>query len=371
MLEQLQRSGYRTGWVGKNHTYTDEAMENVDFKSIRSREKFRAYNGMVPPHWHTDVYWPEEDCFPEINTREAFRFLEETPSNDPFFLHVSYFDPHPPYMAPSDFSRNYPSDKMTLPEYRDPATLSPRLAEFKRGFGLDYVTRAELTETSRYYYAQVEWGVDKQVGRILDYLQARGMDDNTIVVFTSDHGDFMGSYGMVRKGMFLYDALLHVPMIWWAPGRFPRGLRTSAFAQHTDLFPTFADFSGKRAAGDLPGQSLRPFIERGERDDPERMIFTSAGYGEMTDDVFNLPRNPSDEDATPRHSQALDQNMEPDHRTSMLRTQEWKLIMNENRGPELYHMNGGVVESANLADRPEHKRVRASLENSLGGWWSW
>jgi choline-sulfatase len=371
VLEHMDQCGYRTGWVGKNHTYTNEAIAKADFRSVRDREPFRDYNGMVPPHWHTDVYWPEQDCYPEINTREALRFLDESQSSDPFFLHVSYFDPHPPYMAPAEYSSHFHSEDMKLPDYVPAGDLSPRLDEYKRAFGMDRVTEADLTETMRYYYAQIEWGVDKQLGRLMNALEERGLAENTLVLFTSDHGDFMGTNGLVRKGMFLYDSLLHVPMIWRFPGRMAAGTRNRVQAQHTDLFPTFADYTQRKPSVDLPGRSLRPFIEGNRDDDPQRAVFTSAGYGELGAEQLNLPLNPGVADAVPRHTQVMNRNMTVEHRTAMIRTPEWKLVLTESRGPELFHMNGGVVERRNVAGKTEHAGVRASLEKQLTHWWQW
>jgi choline-sulfatase len=371
MLGHFAKAGYRTGWCGKNHTYSKEALENLDFQSIRDREPFRAYNGTVPPHWHTDVYWPEEDCHPEINTRAALEFLDASKGGgDPFFLHVSYFDPHPPYMAPAEFTSRYSARDMKMPASAKAADLSERFEQYRHAFGMDRVPEIEIRETMRYYYAQIEWGVDKQVGRLLRALGERGLAENTVVVFTSDHGDFMGSHGMVRKGMFLYDALLHVPMIWRVPGG-AKGARTKAFAQHIDLFPTLADLARTPAAPkDLPGRSLRPFLEGGN-DDPSHAIFTSAGYGELSEAELNLPLNPKDLKAEPRHSIVMDQNMNPQHRTAMARTAEWKLVMTETRGPELYRLNGGVTESRNMADDSAHADVRRKLESKLTNWWKW
>ncbi|MCG8648608.1 MAG: sulfatase-like hydrolase/transferase, partial [Pirellulales bacterium] len=372
MLEHFAKAGYRTGWVGKNHTYEKEAVKNIDYVSIRDREPFRAYNGTVPPHWHTDVYWPEQDCYPQVNSDHAVKFLDESKANgEPFFLHVSYFDPHPPYMAPAEYSSRYVGDQMILPPYVPAGDLSPRLEEFKHAFGMDRVKREDLAETMRYYLAQIEWGVDKQVGRLLRHLERSGLADDTVVVFTSDHGDFMGSHHLVRKGMFLYDALLHVPLIWWSPRLLPRGLKTSAFAQHTDFFPTLAELAGKPASGDLPGRSLVPMLRGAEPDREHQTIFTSAGYDELGAEQLNLPLDPGDTNAVPRHTQVMRQNMNPRYRTAMVRTPEWKLVMTETRGPELYPMNGGVVERKNVADEKAHAGARAALEKKLDQWWQW
>ena len=367
--EHFEKRGYRTGWVGKNHTYERSELGKFDTASIRAREPFRAYNGCIPPHWHTDVYWPEEDCYPQVNSDHAIDFIRRS-KDEPFFLHVSYFDPHPPYMAPADFTSRYTSANIHLPEHVPPGALSQRLEEFATAMGQDHMTRADMTETLRYYYAQIEWGVDKQVGRLMNALEQQRLAENTIVLFSSDHGDFMGTHRMVRKGMFLYDSLLHVPMIWWAPERLAKGRRTSAIAQGIDIFPTLADLSGGKPSHDLPGRSLKPFLHGG-KDDDQRAVYTSAGYDDQGPEQENLTLTPDDKNAVPRHSQVMNQNMNEKYRLKMIRSQEWKFILNETHKPELYRMDGGRVEKGNVADKAEYAAVRRKLESQLSAWWAW
>lgn len=369
MLSYFADRGYRTGWVGKNHTYSNQALDNLDYSDIRSREPFRAYNGYVPPHWHSAVYWPEEDCYPHVNTESALRFLRGN-GRDPFFLHVSYFDPHPPYMAPARYVAHYDSGDMVLPERTDAAALSDRLARFSRAMGFDQLDREDLTETMRYYLAQVEWGVDRPVGRLLAALEASGLAESTVVVLTADHGDFMGDYGMVRKGMFLYDALLHVPLLWHAPGRIPAGGRPGALAQSCDLFPTLAELTGGPRPEGVSGVSLAGALQHGAagRD----AIYTSAAYGDMAPDMLPPDLAPKDADAKPRHTRVLSPTMRPMHRTKMVRTREWKLVLNETEPPELYRLRHSAPrEVRNLASSAAHADTRASLERRLTDWWKW
>jgi len=196
MLGHFRRRGYRIGWVGKNHTYSKKVLESLDLCVIRAREPFRAYSKFVPPYWHSDTLWPEEKCHPRMNTDDAIKFINSAKKNEPFFLHISYFDPHPPYMAPSEYTSKYPSKEIVLPPFVHPEKLSARLDEQYRALHYDRIKDTDLTETMRYYYASIEWGVDYQVGRILETLRNKGLIENTIVVFTSDHGDFMGEHRM-------------------------------------------------------------------------------------------------------------------------------------------------------------------------------
>lgn len=371
LLDYFARRGYRTGWIGKNHTYAGGALRNLDKADIRSREPFRAYNGYVPPHWHGDVYWPEEDCFPHVNTESAIAFLKEGSGGDPFFLHVSYFDPHPPYMAPARYSARYASADMALPDPVPPAALSARLDRFSRAMGFDRLSREDLTETMRYYYAQIEWGVDRPLGRLLRALETQGLSDGTIVVLTADHGDFMGDYGMVRKGMFLYDSLLRVPMIWRAPGRIAEGLRPQSPMQSVDFFPTLAELTGGGMPAGLSGRSMAAHLRGEVEDGPDHAIFTSAAYGDLAEGVLPADMAPDDIAAKPRHTRVLGPTMRPMHRTKMARAGEWKLILNETEAPELYRIGGSPAERRNAAAASEHAAVRKRLESRLERWWRW
>jgi arylsulfatase A-like enzyme len=372
MMEYFKNRGYRLGYIGKNHTYNDKALASfVDTASIRDREPFRAYNRYVPPEWHTDTYWPAEECYAWRNTDEALRFIDGARDGNPFFLTVSYFDPHPPYMAPAEYTSRYHSDQMKIPPYIAPTDLSGRLEDYWRAMKFDKIKDAELRETVRYYYASIEGMVDHQVGRIMTTLSNKGLLRNTVVIFTADHGDFMGQHRAVRKGMFLYDALLHVPMIWHVPGMDGQGWRSRTLTQGVDIFPTLIDLTGGKANRELPGKSLKPFLTNKDRSDASQTILTSAGYGELPRELVETNRLQSADPALPLHSLVEDLSDKFQHRQAMIRTLEWKLILSESRPPELYRMNGGWVERKNVADDTEYAGVRGDLEKHLSGWWRW
>jgi arylsulfatase A-like enzyme len=189
----MRARGYRTGFVGKNHTFEKPEMNKFDFSSVRDREPFRAYNQYVRPNWHMDSMWPQEKCYGSVNTEGALVFLNQANSRDPFFLTVSDFDPHPPYMAPATFTSRYASRDMKLPATVHPGEVSTRLQSQAEAMEFDKQTDADLTETMRYYYAAIDYGVDHQVGRLMRALDEKGLAQSTLVIFTSDHGDFMAT----------------------------------------------------------------------------------------------------------------------------------------------------------------------------------
>lgn len=371
LTDYFIQNGYRTGWVGKNHTYQNKEFNKLDTVSIRAREPMRKYSRWVPPHWHSDTLWQEEDCHPRKNTDEAIAFMQNNKTGQPFFLHVSYFDPHPPYMAPAEFTCRYCSADMKLPDSVKPADLCKRFDEFAHGFKSHEWSDEEMTETLRYYYASIEWGVDYQVGRLMNALEANGLRENTIVVFTADHGDFMGYYGMVRKSMFLYDCLLHVPLIFSAPGKMGEGIQSGALSDLLDLFPTLVDYTGGEISEELEGKSLRPVLEGNENAFERSELYTSGGYGQISSAIVDPSINLEDEDETPLHTRVMEQSMTPNHRTKMIRNHDWKLILNEDDEPELYNLDGGHYEQNNVINSPQHTGTRHELERKLSTWWEW
>lgn len=372
LIGYFQKRGYRTGWVGKNHTYVDEALGQLDYWKDRGREPFRRYNEFVPPFWHSDSLWPSDQCYATLNTADAVNFIDQSHSGEPFFLHVSYFDPHPPYMAPSEYTSEHCSSEMVLPPYIPPDQLSERLVEHQKALHYDTIKKTDLTETMRYYYAAIEFGVDFQVGQIIQALKQKNLEKNTIVLFTSDHGDFMGEHHMVRKAMFLYDALLHVPLIWYAPGQIGKKLRIQNLAQGVDIFPTLVDLTGGSPSLDLPGRSLRSLLLEGSQREEDFTVFASAAYSDLPSDYFQHPELAyQPESDVPFHTRIERLTWKAEERTAMARTQNWKFILNESRPPELYHMDKGWVEQKNLSDRSNHRDIRRKLESRITSQWKW
>ena len=365
----FKQRGYRVGYAGKNHAFTKQAMGAIDMASVRDREPFREYNQWVPPYWHCDSYWPAEQTYAHLNTEDALRFLAAR-DRTPFFLTVSYFDPHPPYMAPAEYTSRYTSRQMRLPEFIPPKTLSPRLEEYYRALRFDRVTDADLTETMRYYHAAIEWGVDHQVGRILAEIEKRGALDNTIIVFTSDHGDFMGEQRIAGKGMFLAESLLRVPTIWRVPGM-RAGRKSADLVQGIDIFPTLVELTGGKRGEEWMGRSLKPALEGASRQDASHAIFTSAGYGELEKEILDENSELHRTSELPLHTRVMNRNVRPAHKTSLLRTREWKMILSETRPPELYRMNGGWVERENAAGSAQAAGLRRGFEQRLQQWWKW
>ena len=371
LFDLLRKEGYRIGFIGKNHMIqTSLLKKSLDVCILRGREPFRAYSEYVPPFWHCDTYWPSDKCYTTINTNDGIQFINNANPDKPFFLGISYFDPHPPYMAPSEYTSRFLSKDMVIPKYTPPSDLSLRLEEFYRAMKFDQIKDSDITETMRYYYAAVSY-VDDMVGRLIDALKRKGILDNTIVIFTSDHGDFMGEHRMVRKGMFHYDALLHVPMIWYAPGFIERRFRVKNLAQSVDFSPTIADFLGVNLPQPLPGRSLKPFLQGDERLDEEHSVFAVGIFDEVPRYIFGEGEMPGKDKCFPLHTRVQQSfNRGGNKKTSMFRTRKWKFVQTDGHTSELYKMDEVWIERENLAENLEYADLVASfkerIENVLG-----
>ncbi|NLF30694.1 MAG: sulfatase-like hydrolase/transferase [Planctomycetes bacterium] len=167
--------------------------------------------------------------------------------NETFFAIAGFFAPHAPLNPPQRFVDMY-----------NPADLPlPVMNEGENQLGL---SDEQWRVVKAYYYALVSH-VDDQIGRILAALDELGLSDNTIVVFTSDHGEHLGDHGRVQKGPPGLDSCVHVPLLVRYPGRIARGRRVGELVEAVDLAPTLVDWCGVQPPPIFQGRSFRPLLE--------------------------------------------------------------------------------------------------------------
>ena len=220
----------------------------------------QTYKWPIPEKYHYNTW---------IAERSNARLEEHKKSGEPFFLWSSFFDPHPEYLVPEPWDTMYDPDKLTIPALvpgehdKNPPHFGLTQEEdpdfshlIETGFGIhgyrshhyyEYGEKARLTEYDKKKLVAVYYGMismmDKYIGKILDKLDELGLADNTLVVFTTDHGHFFGQHGLQAKGGFHYEDLIKLPFIVRYPGHVPAGRRSEAIQSLVDLAPTFLSFS--------------------------------------------------------------------------------------------------------------------------------
>lgn len=185
---------------------------------------------------------------------ETVRFIRQSVGGN-FFGIAGFFAPHPPLNPPRRFAEMYDPDALPLPAQDEGQDLFGMAKRSKTG--------SEWRRWKQYYYALVSH-VDEQVGRILDALDDSGLRDDTLVVFTSDHGEHLGDHFLTGKGHPHWDSCCRVPLLASWPGRLPQGERRSEIVELVDVLPTVLECCAVQAPPFAQGRSFLPLLAGGE-----------------------------------------------------------------------------------------------------------
>jgi arylsulfatase A-like enzyme len=271
--EILQRAGYRTGLCGKWHCHAHGDVAQPGFDHWFSQwGGTKAVAGPQPFSLNGQRKDPHGQQAPLI-TDSALQFLRDTPpeGEQPFFLFVGFTDTHAPFTSlPERLVEHYRShDFRELPKEQTPDALRPR---HKTYFTLPD-DPARRHEEHAQYYAAVSM-IDEQMGRVLDELEARGQLDDTLIIYTSDHGHMNGQHGLVTKGnasvpQNLLDDSIKIPLLMRWPGRVDAGVTPPEPVDHCDLHATLAELAGARhqESAARPGSNMLPLPQHASREE--------------------------------------------------------------------------------------------------------
>ena len=223
--------------------------------------KGQKYKWSIPEAYHYGTWIAERSC----------ALIDDYTSRDePFFLWSSFFDPHPPYLVPEPWDTMYDPASLTVPSgmpgehdlnpphFKLTQERNPDFSPWKEnewglhGFRSHLRDPEDLAKDIAVYYGMISL-MDKQIGLILDKLDATGEADNTLVVFTSDHGHFYGQHGLTAKGAFQYEDAIRVPFLAKHPGCIPAGESSESIQSLVDLAPTFLSTAGIPIPGAMSG----------------------------------------------------------------------------------------------------------------------
>lgn len=207
---------------------------------------------------------------------ESKQFIQDR-KDEPWLLSLNMFDPHPPFDAPKKYRdrilERYNIDEIPLPKWKEgELDHKPSLqkADYIKG-GQDGVGAAvsKLTDTEKReyilnYYAMVEM-VDEYIGKLIDFLKETGQYEDTIIIFHTDHGEMLGDHGLILKGAYFYEELVHIPFIISSPKLFKKDCTSKALVELVDIAPTLLDILGMDIPYYMQGQSLLPILS-GEAD---------------------------------------------------------------------------------------------------------
>lgn len=380
-IEDLKKGGYQTINIGKMHTwpYTTEmgfeqryVVENKDRylegryfydewdKALRARglvKQQRELYRQLPDYrerlgafeWLLD-----EDMHPDNFVGDmATHWINNFPASEPMFLQVGFPGPHPPYDPVPRYTEEYMNKDLNIaPMLQSDLDNQPEPFKGMRihnnevdhdSLHLILDPTDEQRHRQRAYYLANVTMIDEKVGEIIDALEKNNYLDNSIIIFTSDHGDCMTDHGHSQKWT-MYDVITKTPMIVWAPGRFGQPRSFDGLVHQMDIGPTIMDIAGIEKPEPMSAQSLLPILE--EADD----------LSSCTRDVVFA-------------EQAGDKCLTTTKFMTMVRTDDWKLVhfMDEPWG-QLFDLKADPTEINNLWESPEHDDKKQKLLAILREW---
>jgi len=381
LFRTLKKAGYALGYIGKNHLLEGPEFENFDYTDVWGYDhrmspaeeechNFARSRGAVMREvgcWAGAIFhdFPPESTRPYVKASSAIRFLEQRPKDRPFCLCLSFSDPHAPHIALRKYEEVYPLEKMVLHPTCE-GELEQKASRFPikfRAQGSHKATEQDKRRFMAVYYSMISW-VDEQIGRVLEKLEELGLRRDTIVVFTSDHGEFCFEHGMCKKDLVLLDSLLHVPLLICWPGQLEPRVIDGTFMEEVDVMPTLLDLMGVAAPYGMQGASIMPVI-RGKTDSHKDEV-----YGEICPPwLYNpFPDYESFVEDWRRHSEGPPPFNIPGDFTKMIRTREAKYIWYSTGEEELYDLRSDPNEWHNLALDPAHDELKTRMKLRLLEW---
>lgn len=342
---ELARNHGDEAWAGQHYALWMEEQGLPNWRDhFRSEPKQpgRRHRWDLPKEYHYTTF---------VADRSVAAIERAAGEGRPFFTWASFQDPHPPYLVPEPWAslhdpadvtigRLEPGELDLMPPWFGPTQQpSPDFSDWREtpyanhGFQSHLITEAELRRNVAIYYGMISF-VDAGVGRILDALDRLGIADDTIIVFTTDHGHFLGQHGLTAKGAFHYEDLLRIPMIVKAAG-VPAGSRVTGLQSLVDLAPTFLAAAGLDA----------PLVMQGVDQWP---VWTGAA-GTVRDHVFVENRH----QPTRVHLRSY---VEERYKITIHRDQPYG---------ELFDLAEDPGEHRNRFDDPAYAAVRAGLMERL------
>ncbi len=381
LFRVLKQAGYRIGYVGKNHLLQDPEFVNFDFCDVEhynhemttgekkiydfSRtcgQRMNELGCFAGPEYYD---FPQEDATVYRYATSVCDFIKAE-NDDPFCACLSILEPHAPHHAPREFEAMYKDAIKDLP-----TSSIEELKQKASRYYIKYLAQKGDTATAEdqkkfiaMYYSMISF-VDRQIGRVLDALKESGKQKDTLIVFTTDHGEFLFDHAMCKKDLVMCDSLLHVPLLISMPGVINEGQKASSMAEEVDVMPTILDLLDIEVPFGAQGKSLVPYIQ-GKTEKHK-----DAVYAEICPPWLNNPfkdfQAVSDYWLKEVRASNVSFNIPGDY-TKSVRTMDYRYVWYNTGEEELYDSKNDPSERCNLANDEKYAEVKLKLKLQLFEW---
>ena len=347
-------------WVSFEDEYRPWYSDKRDHNAYSDYHHWLLDKGYTPPNKlkdgspcfsrNTACRMKEEHCKPTFIAEKASQFISDNRDN-PFILYVNFLEPHMPFFGPRD--DQYDPMEVTLPEnfdlipenntpFRTRRRIEASKSKYKQFMDTENPTELDWRKLIARYWGMVSQ-VDTAVGTILESLRKSGAYEDTLIVFTSDHGDMMGSHRFVTKDT-QYEEAVRVPLIMKVPGLKKNGSTVSSPVSQVDLVPTLLDFLGKDIPEKIQGYSWKQMLN---------------GSGELFEKNVFVEWSP----------QSNGEERDKDHSIRTVITPDgWKFNWDLNGEHELYNLTDDPYESSNLYGNGSFNEKITGLVALLKDW---
>lgn len=360
--EVMKENGYHTVFSGKWHVCSYDGPEERGFDEVLTeyitnygrgtREHVPRYQEWESEYGNPDkidgcdeswepgriirpgyptyyTYGTNENPFGDTDTVDlAVRRLKEYKGEEPLFLYIGTVGPHDPYTPPREFLDLYDIEDMKLPASFDD-DMADKPAIYRRSRELFSLTFDEQRENLRRYYAFCSYE-DALFGKVLDAVEEKGLWEDTVVLYLSDHGDYMGAHGLWAKGLPCFREAYNICAMVGGAGVTERG-PNDALVSLADLMPTILELTDSDCSIDFTGRSLLPFLKGQKPEGWRTELFTQTNGNEM----YGVQR--------------------------AVWNQKWKYVFNGFDYDELYDLQEDPLELKNVARKPENQRIIKEL----------
>lgn len=354
----LSEAGYSVNYVGKWHLPKTGDTEFWHFDEWRTEEQYAAEKTALGLdtdrakevqrlEWGGTAPFCGRAKLPADEMQEAWcadktiDLLNNHADDDqPFMIFTSFFGPHFPYAVPAPYDTMYDPDQVERwgnfdETFENKPTIQQR--EMLR-WNASHLTWPDWQRVIAHYWGYCTY-IDDQIARVLTQLEELGLAENTIVVYSADHGDMVGSHRLFNKGMYMYDEIYRIPLLVRWPGVTQPNSQSDDFVSLVDLMPTLLDAGGASIPSELDGRILKPILE-------------GEAPPDWPDDIFAEYHG---------YESAL-------YTQRMVRTDSWKFIYNPCAEDELYDVTSDPGELRNVANQLGYKHVLRHMKARLVTW---
>lgn len=366
----VREAGYSTCLLGKNHLVEwnlhkkwfdatpswkfNKTPKFVDAPEPDSDLRRAYYRGRVSPENDLTL-----DC-DAVTATETVDYLRKCKADGkPFFALVDMGKPHTPYDLYPTPTADIPLEQIPLPPWQSLEEAPSLMRQVRIAKDCERLTDDDRRKIVRAYWSMCEWA-DRQVGRILAALDELDLADDTLVIYTADHGDYTTEHnGYEKWDTCFYDCLTHVPLVMRWPGNIPAGARSEALVELVDLLPTAFEAMGLARPIWFQGRSLWPLL-RNEQAEHRDAVFCTGGV-----EASALPLIGKSGSGDSIKQRVLHQFPEALARGMMVRTKDWKLIYRVTGDCELYDLVNDPHELRNRYGDPECAAMQHQLIERL------